>query len=264
MPGPAYATPNPVDLLTRIGLLEQNSLANNPDIDQSVLGRLLGAGLATPAAPTVASTPTTGATTQTYLIVARLGNGVTPGSATGSTTVGPSTLSLTAFNTINWNAVPGATSYDVFRTVGGATQGKIANVPAPQTSLVDTGLVADGTTASTLNSTGVIGGGAPAIQNAATGVISTFGLTVITYTTALSALTLGLPTAGPVSAGGHDGLKVTVLSTQAKASTVTTPSNGINGADHIATMTAAAGNFVTFVAYNGGWWMLESLNITLS
>jgi hypothetical protein len=52
----------------------------------------------------------------------------------------------TYYNAINWPAYAGATSYDVYRVVGGATQGKIFNRLASYwwTGVNDTGLTGDG------------------------------------------------------------------------------------------------------------------------
>lgn len=119
--------------------------------------------LAQPGAPTVTPTGTTGATNYSYVIVAL---GATPpvgqsaqggqqhsqASTAGTTATGNASLTVGNFNHNTWSAVPGVTSYDVYRTVGGATQGKIGNT----TGLFfdDTGLVADGTTAPATNNSG--------------------------------------------------------------------------------------------------------------
>lgn len=84
------------------------------------------------------------------------------------------------------------------------------------------------------------------------------GTAIITKGSAC-ALTLALPTAGT-----DDGKELSVMSTTAFAHTVTTPTNGLNGADHIATFGSAAGNCIELVAYNGSWWMKSEIGITLS
>lgn len=89
------------------------------------------------------------------------------------------------------------------------------------------------------------------------------GSAVITKSTA-AALTLVAPTAGLPAAGGDDGKILRIVSTTAAAHTVTTPSNKINGASHIATFAAAIGNFQELIAYNGVWYALASAGITLS
>ncbi len=119
---------------------------------------LYGAQLATPAAPTV--TPTGGsATTWTYKIVAMGSNftATTAASAAGTTTAGGATLSTTVFNTLTWLAVPNAVYYAVFRTAAGgtpSTTGLVAIVSG--LSYVDQGGAGDGSTAPTVNTTGVL------------------------------------------------------------------------------------------------------------
>ena len=105
----------------------------------------LGA-LDTPALPTITPQGTTGATTYSYKIVAKAQNGVSAASAAGSTATGNATLSTTNKNLIAWVAIAGATVYDVYRTVGGATQGLIATA-GNVTSIMDTGLTGDASTA---------------------------------------------------------------------------------------------------------------------
>ena len=108
-----------------------------------------------------------GITTYSYLVVYYDLNGnPTAASSAGSTTIGNATLSASNGNLVNFigSVSSGATTFAVYRTVGGSTQGKIATgslVPQNYStyfeSLVyDTGLVADGTTAPTVNSTGSI------------------------------------------------------------------------------------------------------------
>lgn len=100
----------------------------------------------TPGAPTVAVIGVAGAATYTYALVAKQANGnSTVAGATGTTSTGNATLSSTNLNRLTWTAVDNATSYDVYRTVGGAATGKIGNVAT--TTIDDTGLTADGTTA---------------------------------------------------------------------------------------------------------------------
>lgn len=127
---------------------------NNPN------GTILSGQVTAPSAPTV--TPTGGtATTQTYLLVGRTNSGsLTGAGATASTTVGPTTLSATAYNTLT-GPIPalGIAYIDVYRTVGGASQGKIGSVnlsllAGGTWTFVDTGLAGDSTTAPTLNTTG--------------------------------------------------------------------------------------------------------------
>lgn len=128
--------------------------------------------VATPAAPTVTPTGTAGTTSYSYKIVAKQGPGTKTGSmggttvnttaasTAGSTATGNAALSGTNFNHITWTAPAGSAvgafaGYDVYRTAGGATQGKIGSTAAGVLAFDDTGLVADGTTAPAANTTGV-------------------------------------------------------------------------------------------------------------
>lgn len=111
--------------------------------------------LVTPGAPLVAPQGTTGATTYTYKIVARNSTGTTEASQATSTVLGNVTLSATNFNQLTWTAVPFADTYDVYRTVGGATTGKIVSATAALTTN-DTGLAGDASTAPTVNTSGTL------------------------------------------------------------------------------------------------------------
>lgn len=110
--------------------------------------------LVRPTAPLVAAQGTTGATTYTYTIVARNATGTTEASQATSITNGNAALSGSNFNQLTWTAVPYADSYDVYRTVGGATTGKIVSATTSLTSN-DTGLAGDSATAPTVNTSGV-------------------------------------------------------------------------------------------------------------
>ena len=87
---------------------------------------------------------------------------------------------------------------------------------------------------------------------------------VVLHTGAASAITLALPTAGLPAASGNDTQEPAIFSYDAYAYTVTTPSNGLNGAKHIATFGAAAGNSITLIAYNGFWFVKALNGVTLS
>ena len=119
----------------------------------------VGSGIfiaATPATPVVTNVGTTGATTYNYKIAGFDGSvGTTPASAAGVNTTGNATLTTGNYNAITETTVIGQ-AYNVYRTVGGATQGLIGTFVAATTSTVfnDTGLVATGTTPSS-NTTGV-------------------------------------------------------------------------------------------------------------
>jgi hypothetical protein len=119
-------------------------------LDQPPTNRSMDAStpVATPSTPTVTPAGTTGSTTYAYKVVARNAKGHSAASSAGSTTSGNSSLSSSNKNGVTWSAVTGATSYDVYRTTGGATQGLIIS-GTTGTSVFDTGLTADGSTAPT-------------------------------------------------------------------------------------------------------------------
>jgi hypothetical protein len=128
----------------------------------SLAGGFLGGttvnNLATPGTPTITTVGTTGATTWKYRIAAVSANGgITAASAEGSTTSANGNATLTGSNLqrLSWTAVNGAVSYKVYRTAVGtspATTGLIATVSV--TALDDTGLVGDGSSFPTTDSTG--------------------------------------------------------------------------------------------------------------
>lgn len=243
----------------------------NPAQQSDINAALLQAVAALPLLPPVVTvSPLVPASTNyTYIVVTKVNGEVTPGTA--STTTGAATLTSATPNAIAWNPPannsPGqspAPVYDVYRSVGGATQGKIAsNISA--TSLVDSGLVGDTTTAPAFNTSGTFAGGiiAPAQVAAASGAITQVtGVVAITKTGTLAALTLAQPVAGSASAGGQDGSRLTIIATTALAHTVTTAANGVNGSLHIITFAASPTtglNSVDLVAYNGVWYVV-SLN----
>jgi hypothetical protein len=80
----------------------------------------------------------------------------------------------------------------------------------------------------------------------------------------ISALTLANPVAGAPISGGLDGATLVITDTKGYAHTVTTGANGINGAKHIVTFSAALGSSFTLRAYNGSWWMQTGTGVTLS
>ena len=131
----------------------------------STQGLLVGT-VAAPENPNVVAVGTTGNTTYTYVCVAKDVNGNKVSGTSASTTTGNATLSSGNYNLVQLTSpFPlGAVSYDVYRTVGGATQGNIGNLTpnannystSGSISLNDTGLVADGTTPPTVNSTGSV------------------------------------------------------------------------------------------------------------
>ena len=102
-------------------------------------------------------TDPTHATTYTYKLVAVAPDGSkTLAGADSTTNLGVATLSALNFNALSWGAVSGAESYEVYRTVGGATQGRIYAGPA--LAVDDTGLVGNGAAVPVADGTGVVTG----------------------------------------------------------------------------------------------------------
>ena len=256
-----------------------NVVLPNPAQQSDVIAALTTAIQAVPLAPpVVTATPLAPAsTTYTYVVVAKVNGDVIPGSVT--ITTGAATLSAAASNSINWNTIPGAV-YDVYRTAGGSNQGKIAsNLPGvtynayggvqatlQSVTLVDNGLPGDASTVPPFNTSGVLASGLQDQVQILSGdgaiTIST-GKVVITKGSA-AAITLALPVAGAASAGGQDGSKLEIISTTGYAHTVTTPSNGYNGATHIATFNATLPSVISATAYNGKWYTGANTSVVLS
>lgn len=115
--------------------------------------------LTTPGSPLVSPQGTPGSKTITYAVVATNTAGHSDTSQGTTITTGASTLNGTNFNRLTWQAVPGATGYDVYRTAtngtGPTTTGKIGAVVAPIVTLDDTGLAGDSATAPTTNTSGI-------------------------------------------------------------------------------------------------------------
>ena len=86
-----------------------------PVITQSALAPAIPA----PRMPVVAHGGTRGSTTYGYQITATNRNGETTGSAEGTSTYGPDTLSGSNWNIVSWSAVEGCSGYKVYRTTGG-------------------------------------------------------------------------------------------------------------------------------------------------
>ena len=125
----------------------------------SVLGDVVVTPLADPAAPSITNTGTPGATTYSYKIVAiSEGDQETAASAAGSTSTGAATLGIADYNAIQWRPIEGAKAYDIYRTVGGSSQGKIVRLLDPQVAFNDTGFPGDSSVAPSSNSTGVLKG----------------------------------------------------------------------------------------------------------
>jgi hypothetical protein len=118
--------------------------------------------IATPAAPTVTKRGGTGSTTYTYEVVAIRGDGHTAHSDPASVTNGASSMSTINSIAIRPAFVANALFFDIYRTAGGPSQGKIARIPASNVGIdqrsifVDTGVAGDSTSAPTLNTTGMV------------------------------------------------------------------------------------------------------------
>ena len=120
--------------------------------------KLVGNLVSVPGAPTVTNQGTPGATSYSYVIVAKNANGTTTPSGTTTTTTGNATLTGVNFNRISWTAVTGATSYDVYRTASGGTPsstGRIS-ISLAATTLDDTGLAGDSASVPGSNTTALL------------------------------------------------------------------------------------------------------------
>lgn len=251
-----------------------------------------------PAVSAVSANP--GSTTYTYCVVAKMYGLVFPVYLT--ITTGASALSVANQNTVTWSAfVPpipapstamSAVLYDVYRTAGGTTQGKIlsnlsplqlgplnatqlaaagagGNLPGGITfnsgsfnplQVVDNGIAADGSSAPPFSTFGLLQTGVnEAIQeiSAAGPITIPSGLVVVLGNSAL-ALTLNQPVVGLPSAGGQDGCVLTIIELGTGAHTVTTATNGINPSHHILTFGGAALDAIKLFAYNGLWYVLPA------
>jgi hypothetical protein len=121
------------------------------------VGKLTLTALGTPATPVITQGGAGGATAYSYFIVAKLPDATTSqGGAVGSTATGNAVLDAVNYNIVTWAATTNAHCYDVYRTVGGATQGKIADCVSSPTN--DTGLAGDGVTTWYYNITGLLNG----------------------------------------------------------------------------------------------------------
>src|SRR5205823_11763355 len=91
------------------------------------------------------------------------------------------------------------------------------------------------------------------------------GRVVITKGSAVAA-TLAAPVSGLPNAGGDDFKRLTIVSSTAFAHVTTSPVRGFNakGSSGTCTFTAAKGNSVVLVAYNGDWYTEASINNTVA
>ena len=112
-----------------------------------------------------------------------------------------------------------------------------------------------------------------AIQNPAPAAIAASGAvspsvaqTYVVTKAGVAALTLAAPVAGKISAGGNDGVYITIVSTTAYAHTVTATGILNNGSAsvNVATFAAYPGASIDLMAYNGQWYVTGSTAITFS
>jgi hypothetical protein len=142
----------------------------------SVYGDLQVKASRDPHAPNVSVGGTPGSTSYTYQVVGLTETGHTAASAAATITNGNATLSRANFNRIVIEPVIGIYAFDIYRTAGGPTQGKIGTVVLAQLRLAgsaqsaggpvldDSGLKADGTSPPTTNTTGALKIGSTTIQ----------------------------------------------------------------------------------------------------
>lgn len=250
---PAGILPAQVNVI--LGAMQAQMTSRTPANDQTIHGgRLTLAGILTPSGPNVTVQGTPGATTYSYKVVATFGNGHSAASPVGTTVTGNATLSATNSNLLAWAAVQYATGYTIYRTAGGATQGAIGTTAA--LAMVDTGFTADGTTAPTLNTTGslltpltLLTGSTDAVPGVGKYAVTTAGV---------DAMTLNAPSAA------DDGLTIEITDIGGHAHTVTTGTNGFNGASHVATFSGTAQACLRLTAKNSIWYLTGCVGITLS
>lgn len=113
--------------------------------------------LVVPGTPVVSPQGTPGASTVSYKITAVNVTGESQASAVKTITNANATLSAANSNQLTWTAVPGAVSYNVYRTATNGTfpttLGLIGN--ATTATFTDDGDVGDGSTAPTINTSGL-------------------------------------------------------------------------------------------------------------
>lgn len=103
----------------------------------------------------------------------------------------------------------------------------------------------------------------PIILASANGAVPvTPGALVLLTKAGVAAMTLAAPTAGL-----HDGQTMEFVSTTANAHTVTQTTPGFNNgstASDVATFGAAIGNTLEVTAYNGVWYVNNTIGVTLA
>lgn len=162
--------------------------------------------LTTPSAPVITNQGSAGAVAYSYKVVALNKDQTSIASAAGATATGNATLTSSNFNRITITAVVNALAYQIFRTVGGMTQGIIATLGAGALVLDDTGLTGDASVAPTAATGGAFWTDAELLNHVTNGakdlwaaILDVYGdhyLTVdttnVTYAAATSQLT-GVP-----------------------------------------------------------------------
>jgi hypothetical protein len=83
---------------------------------------------------------------------------------------------------------------------------------------------------------------------------------------AVAQIVLPAPTPGPITSGGDDSKMVRFSSTTAYAHVITCPTVGFNakGSSGSATMGAAIGSQISFLAYQGNWYTTSAINTALT
>lgn len=96
--------------------------------------------------------------------------------------------------------------------------------------------------------------------SAATGAIyAKTGAAFITYNGGAGAYTLAAPIPGT-----DDNKQLEIISTMAQAHVITAPANGFNGSLHLATFAGAVGDAITMRAFNGSWYVANTIGVTIS
>jgi len=130
------------------------------NLQNGIIGDLTIAGIATGEVVAIYPQGTTGATTYGYKVSYINGSGINIASAELTIANGNATLNGTNYNVVCAKHVAGATSIKFYRTTGGATQGLIGTVTAPNSDgkwrINDTGLAAGGEVPETTNTTGKV------------------------------------------------------------------------------------------------------------
>lgn len=114
--------------------------------------------------------------------------------------------------------------------------------------------------------TDVITGGGGSLSQPPGGAVSTVPIcgTSFIETGGVDACTLATPVAGAPSAGGNDGLEITIIDNSGHAHTVTAAAGVITPAHHLITFNGTQGSFVTLVARNGKWIPVQQSGVTIS